>query len=531
MIPERILDNRTSTVLVAWILLVSTIPCGHSQITGILTPGNIEHALDSTVEHAPGDPTRPGYHLVPKAGFMGDPDGGVWHNGWYHIFYMHHPFSAHPGPWYWGHARSRDLVHWEYLPASLTPPYELGISSIISGCCVISPTGRPTVIYSSEHHGQVKQWRAVGNDDLTAWEHPPPNPVLTLDQPDVPGFERFWRDPFVFQTGGRSFLILFAERLEESLVHLPIFEADNGDLSSWTYRGIMFSEKTRKVRNLEVPDFRKMGDRWVLFTSCGAHVDGTRYYVGDFDAKSMKFTPVSDGVVDYSSHFYAQETIPGATEDELYVIGWFPGWDRDWMSNYREDMRKNTGTWWNGCFSLPRRLSLDGGWLIQQPVEAMEGLRTSHFSMGRTGLPVKGQLVEYDVLEGIRGNQMEIVVELGLGSAAFCGMNVLCNENGMGGMPIMWYGQEIDVDGLDIPIREWEEGEPVRLQVFVDHVYVEVFINGGRYCVSRKVKEENIKGDHVSLTRIGGHAVLHSLDAWRIRSPGIAGAKYITGTN
>jgi sucrose-6-phosphate hydrolase SacC (GH32 family) len=264
-----------------------------------------------------------------------------------------------------------------------------------------------------------------------------------------------------------------------------------------------------------------MGDRWVLFVSCGAHVDGTRYYVGDFDLEKLKFTPISEGVLDYSSHFYAQETIPGAENDELYVIGWFPGWDREWMSNFREDMRKNTGTWWNGCFTLPRKLRLENGYLLQEPAPAMKMLRGEHCSMGRTELPVRGQLVEYEVLPQVRGNQLEIALELELGSAAFCGINVLCNEEGLGGMPIMWYGHGIDVDGVDIPISEWKEGDPVSLHVFIDHVYVEVFINRGRYTVSRKIKEENIRGDHVSLTRIGGHAVLRSLEAWQIQSPGI----------
>jgi beta-fructofuranosidase len=484
-----------------------------------LGPEKITRALEETAAGAPADPSRPGYHLIPKAGFMGDPDGGVWYKGWHHLFYMHHPFSAAPGPWYWGHARSRDLVYWEHLPPTMTPPYDLGINSIISGCCVISPSGNPTAIYSSMHQGELKQWRAVGNEDMTVWTYPEPNPVLTLDQQDVPRFERFWRDPFVFSAGGRTFLILFAERLEEEMVHLPLFEAMDDDLGEWAYRGILFSEKVRRVRNLEVPDFRPLGDKWLLVISCGAHVDQTRYYIGDLDLENLKFIPEREGPLDHSSHFYAQETLPGEGEDELYLIGWFPGWDREWMSNYREDLRKNTGTWWNGCFSLPRSLSLDrNGNLLQQPVKALESLRTHPVHMDSRELPVKGQLVEYDVLEEVRGDQLELQVELELGSAAFCGVNVLCGEEGHGGMPIMWYGHEIDVDGLDIPLPEWKEGEPVKLHIFIDHAYVEVFINGGLHCVSRKIREDNIKGDRVALTRIGGHATLGSLSAWEIRT-------------
>jgi sucrose-6-phosphate hydrolase SacC (GH32 family) len=82
---------------------------------------------------------------------------------------------------------------------------------------------------------------------------------------------------------------------------------------------------------------------------------------------------------------------------------------------------------------------------------------------------------------------------------------------------IIWSGNEINVDGVRIPLMDWSPGKPLHLQVFVDRVYVEVFINGGRYCVTRKVMEKNITGDYVALTRLGGHAVLNSLEAWKLK--------------
>jgi sucrose-6-phosphate hydrolase SacC (GH32 family) len=73
------------------------------------------------------------------------------------------------------------------------------------------------------------------------------------------------------------------------------------------------------------------------------------------------------------------------------------------------------------------------------------------------------------------------------------------------------------IDGVTIPIKEWKQGDPLQMQVFVDKQIVEVFINGGRHCVTRKVSTENIGGDHVALTRLGGTAKLVSLDAWKLR--------------
>ena len=67
------------------------------------------------------DRYRLGYHIMPKSGWINDPNGFSYFNGYYHIFYQHYPYAPEWGPMHWGHARSKDLVHWETLPIALTP--------------------------------------------------------------------------------------------------------------------------------------------------------------------------------------------------------------------------------------------------------------------------------------------------------------------------------------------------------------------------------------------------------------------------
>ncbi len=482
-----------------------------------LTQENILKAIENNRQNIANDSLRPGFHLAPLTGFMADPNGGVYHNGWYHIFYMHSPFGLQPEKFYWAHFRSRDLLRWENMKPAVLPAYQYGTDDVSSGSSIISKKGIPLIFYAAGQGEAFKFWRAVGSPDLTDWKHEGTNPVLTLDQPGIPNFDTFWRDPFVFTVEGRTFLICCADLFDSPQVGVPIFEARNDDLTSWEYKGTLFDYPKYKLRNFEVSEFRQLGDKWIFLASCDAPIDKVVYFTGTFDLKTLKFTPEFDGQIDYSGHFYAQETLQ-KDRNTLHLIGWIPGWDRGWLPNNHFEIFRNTGTATNGCFSIPRELTLDPqGAVIQKPAAVFKELRTQEFSMPRQELAVTNVITRTYVSE-LRGNQMEINAEFDLGTAAFCGMNVLCDANGFGGLFIMWSGNEINIDGIRVPIPDWKFGEPLQLQIFVDKTIVEVFVNGGRHCVTRKVPNLHIKGDHVALTVLSGTAKLNYLKAWKMKS-------------
>jgi beta-fructofuranosidase len=260
-----------------------------------------------------------------------------------------------------------------------------------------------------------------------------------------------------------------------------------------------------------------LGDKWIFLASSDAPVDRCVYFTGSLDLETLRFIPEHEGIIDYSGHYYAQETILDS-KDDLYLMAWIPGWDRDWLPTYMNEPLKNNKALWNGCFDIPRKLFLDEqGKLIQQPVSSMELLRGEKYELASRDLPVNGPTTGHDVLKDIHGNQLELQVELELNAASFCGLNVLSNKEGNGGLFIVWTGNTINVDGVTIPM-EWEPGRSIQLQIFIDKQLVEVFINGGKYCISRQVAAENIKGDHISLTSLGGTARLLSLTAWELQA-------------
>jgi len=486
-----------------------------------LTPENIDSAFEVSANKTNADPFRPAYHLTPPAGCMGDPNGGIYYDGWYHIFYGLQPFAFHPGAWYWAHARSKDLLHWEHMKPSITPAFEIGLDAVGSGSTISTRDGKKLAFYSTGKKGKVrgmKFWRAeFTNDDLSEWQHKGKNPVLTLEHPGLPPFDDFWRDPYVFSTEGRTFLIACADLFNENYVPVPIFEAKNDELTEWDYKGILFTVPKHKYRNLEVPEIKPIGDKWIFMASTDAPIDRVNYFLGDFDLSTLTFQIESEGIIDYSGHYYAQETIAD-DQGNVYLMSWIPGWDREWLPYYMNDPLKNSNPIWNGCFAIPRKLSLVNGRIIQSPVAAMKELRAEHFELAGKELPVNNSVTAYDIIDNFTGDQLEIKVKFNLFNASFCGINVLSDEEGQGGLPIVWSGDILNVGGTKVPMEAWTINQSIDLHLFVDKKIVEVFVNGGKYCVSRQVDEKNVKGKHIALTSLGGTAKLLSLEAWKLKT-------------
>ena len=144
---------------------------------------------------------RPAFHVSPYVGWMNDPNGFSYYQGEYHLFYQYYPYDTHWNSMHWGHVVSKDLLHWEYLPAALAPDEEYDKIGCFSGSAAELPDGQQLLIYTSVDHetledGTVRdiQTQSVAVGDGTDYKKYEKNPVLTGQ--DVPacgfsiGFER-----------------------------------------------------------------------------------------------------------------------------------------------------------------------------------------------------------------------------------------------------------------------------------------------------------------------------------------------------
>lgn len=464
----------------------------------------IERAMTSVaaaVPQAEADPARPRYHFRPPAQWMNDPNGVIFHNGWYHLFYQHNPYNDGWGHIHWGHARSRDLVHWEHLPIALWPSLELNEAHCFSGCAALDGQGRPLLIYTSvpnQEDGRppFAQWAAVGDPDWIHWQKHPANPILALETHGGPPLEADWRDPFVFHEAGRAFLVLAGSY--DDVAAVALYEAADASLTRWDYRGLLYQTPRSDARLLECPNFVRIGDKWILLTSPFRPVE---YVTGRFDVGSLTFTPEQRGVLDPGAtdapNYYATNILFDAA-GRCILLGWVRGFP--------------AGRGWNGCLALPRILTIgDDGHPRQQPIPELQRLRGREQPLApgviRPGAPVMAHAPS-DTFE------LEAVIEVGNAHAVT--LRLGCAEDGGGGIAIRYDGQTLDVAGTVVAIPAGEELARLALQIFVDKSVLEVYVNGGRLCVTRVVEPPGA-GVGVCLAADGGNAQLLASRLWEMR--------------
>ncbi len=493
----------------------------------LVITGALAAAL-STAAAPPGDgageePLRPRFHFTPPKNFMNDPNGLVFLDGEYHLFYQHNPEGDRWGHMSWGHAVSGDLLRWSHLPLALREENGVMVfsgSAVVdaantSGLCGGSGSSCLVAIYTGHGHGKQTQNLAVSRDRGRTWSKYDGNPVLDLSRNDH-------RDPKVFWHGPSGRWIMVSVLAGEKKVRF----FGSADLKRWEMLSD-FGPAGATGGAWECPDLFPLAVdghpedvRWVLDVDLnpGGRVGGSgaQYFVGSFDGRRFVSENPGDSTlwVDHGKDFYASQSFGGLppSDGRRLWIGWMSNW-------LYADVEPTSP--WRGVQSLPRELALrrtpDGVRLVQSPLRELSSLRVGPEARrvsGATDLP--------------GGAELELEIVPGDWSDAGFRMTNAAGEEvvvGVNAQPL-----EVFVDrrrSRAIPFHEayperyagplrWREGR-VALRVVFDRTTLEVFANQGETVISTRLYPTR------PLDRLeplhGGRGLAWPLRLWPLEAP------------
>lgn len=476
---------------------------------------------------------RPSYHHTPSYGWMNDPNGMFYKDGVYHLCYQYNPYGSKWGNMHWGHAISRDLIHWkEVEPTIARDP----MGHIFSGSAVIDKEGTAkygkdaiVALYTSasDKNGQI-QCMAYSTDGGYTFHKYPGNPVLT----PFDGLKDF-RDPKVFWYAPlkKWYMIVSADK------EMRFYSSPN--LRDWTYVSAFGQGYGAQPNQFECPDFFQLPvdgnpnkKKWVMIVNinpgCLFGGSATEYFIGDFDGKNFvcDSKPSVAKFLDYGKDHYATVTFSGV-QDRVLGIAWMSNWQYANVTPIRQ---------YRGANTLPREFKLFTGkdgqiYMSSNVVPEVAGLRKT---FKRLPDLVIAQGKDSKGLSSSKENAFEMEMDVTPGDAARTGF-ILYNEKGekvniyfdmKAGRLVMdrtesgrtKFGEKAEAHKIekefdlhehreikepfrklnsvnyknDFALGTWAplslcDSKTYHLDIFVDKCSIEIFVNGGRIAMTNLV--------------------------------------------
>ena len=453
-------------------------------------------ALPGVSQTLRNEPFRPQVHFSPQQHWMNDPNGLVFFDGEYHLFFQYNPTAMVPGHIGWGHAVSRDLLHWQELPEAL-PEHDGEME--FTGSVVVDKTnssglcqgGKPCLIAIYTGHSGDGGTRleaqniAASNDRGRTWTRYTGNPVLNLHLPEFRDPDVSWND----LTKSWVMAVAMPNEHQVSLYSSP-------DLKHWTHLSD-FGPAGATGGQWECPNLLKVpsadGASSIWAMKVGINPgglqggSGEQYFLGSFDGKT--FTQSSDkgshGWTDYGKDSYcavSYNNLPAGAQPVL--IGWMNNWQ------YADKVPTSP---WRGQMTMPRRLTYrtdaEGAMLLERPVA--EPLRQGPPVHFQSKLAAKGN----DLLTS---SPVEINATFSPGDADSFGLRLYSDDThwtevGYTVSPAQMYvdrthaGQPV---GPDFAVRTVAPAVASRgydLHIIADRNSVEVFAQGGSLAMTNLV--------------------------------------------
>ncbi|MDP6115356.1 MAG: glycoside hydrolase family 32 protein [Planctomycetota bacterium] len=435
------------------------------------------------------EPHRPQFHFTQKVGWNNDPNGMVYHDGTWHFFFQHNPVALPWGNMTWGHATSKDLLHWEQQPNKLFPGTMAKGACFSGGATVdknstagwgentlvafLTDTGAGESIAYSTDGGKTFIWyegnpvvKHRGRDPKVIW--------YAYDENDTP------LNDATKKLGGHWVMAVYDEHKEHKR-NAAFYASTN--LKDWSEQSHLpgYFECTELF---ELPvDGDEKNTRWVVFAA------DAKYAVGKFDGKT--FTPEHKGK--HQVHwgpYYASQTFDNAPDGRRIQMGW---------------ARIGSPGPYNQHFSFPHRLTLrstdEGIRMFARPVREIEKLRAKSNKAEAQNL-----VADKPVAMPVSSDLLDVRLTVEVGNASTI-------ELKLPGRSIKYDAKAQKLNGAPLkPV----DGK-VTIQVLADRSLTEIIGNEGRVYITGKGPAK-LDATEVTVTAHGGNAKLLSLEAHELKS-------------
>ena len=411
-------------------------------------------------------------HLKAPGNWINDPNGFIYYNGNYHLFYQHFPYAPRRGTMHWGHAVSKDLVNWEHKGIALFPTKYEDQNGCFSGSA-LEHDGHMYIYFTGVHYNkpdpddihmclndefESSQMMMISEDGFQFDNFNGKKVIIPPITDQKIGDTAHTRDPKVWR-GEDAWYMVLGSKSETGNGKLLFFRSE--DLSEWTI--VNSVEKEGLGYMWECPDFFETeGGKVLLFSPMGLINDGKRYAEQaicmnvEFDETTCTMNlPGEYQFLDYGQDLYA----PQSTLDEegrRTIIAWMR------MPEAVEGI-------WNGMFCIPRVVEVEDGHIYFRP----------HPNVGRQFCrriesPLEAETAGYRVSFDLKDGE---TVNIG-GYRIFRKGNRICTDR-----------SEVfcDCDNYRMQFSTPEVKEGYSLDVYVDDNLIEVFVNNGEYVISNIV--------------------------------------------
>lgn len=479
------------------------------------------------------------YHFQPQKNWMNDPNGPLYHKGYYHLFYQYNPDSAVWGNITWGHAISTDLIQWKYLPISMVPDHWYDINGVWTGSATILPDGKIMMLYTgdTDQYVQVQNLAYPANLSdplLLDWVKYPGNPVLT--PPEGIGYKDF-RDPTTAWVGPDGvWRLMIGSKVNKTGISL-VYKTTNftsyelvGNLHGVSGTGMwecvdFYPVSTMSQNGLDT-SANGPGMKHLLKASLDDNKQD-HYALGRYDVETETWVPdnpemdVGIGLrLDYGK-YYASKSFYDQNKGRRILWGWVGETDSE-----ADDLLKG----WASLQTIPRVVTYDaktGSNILQWPVEEVESLRTVNIDVDDVILQpgsvvnlnitsaaqldisaefvVDAEAVNAQVGDDVINNCSPAAVRQALGPF---GLLVLADESLSELTPVYFYiaktsdgtlrnwfctdqsrstkasGVDKEIYGGPVPVLD---GEKYSMRLLIDHSIVEAFAQGGRTCITSRI--------------------------------------------